>query len=258
MATVNEKMTAIADEIRELSGTTEAMGLDAMASTLNTENANFNTNLTAQDNLIAQIQATVDSLPDVGSSEPNLQSKTITPITSEQIVVPDFGYDGLSQVIVSSIPKSYIQPSGTLKINRNDLYNVENYAFVEVSVGTGGGGDDDDLGTGGDGGYDNPEIGDEDGGGPPGTSTGTFVTSSAAGQIIYVTSYQNKISTVQGALEYFNPLGYYRCHIDNPVMNTPIICLTSGTVDIPSRDGATTLLITSGDGYQIYQYHTNT
>lgn len=53
---VNSKMTALADEIRELSGTEDAMGLDAMASTLNAENTNFISNLSAQDSLIAQIQ----------------------------------------------------------------------------------------------------------------------------------------------------------------------------------------------------------
>lgn len=39
---VNSKMTAIADEIRELSGTTEAMGLDAMASNVSEVNAEVN------------------------------------------------------------------------------------------------------------------------------------------------------------------------------------------------------------------------
>lgn len=36
---VNTKMTAIADEIRELSGTTAAMGLDAMAAHVSDANA---------------------------------------------------------------------------------------------------------------------------------------------------------------------------------------------------------------------------
>lgn len=58
---VNSKMTAIADEIRELSGTTGTMGLDAMASTLNVENTNFASNLTTQDNLISQIQTALQN-----------------------------------------------------------------------------------------------------------------------------------------------------------------------------------------------------
>ena len=56
MSSFNEKMTAIANEVREISGQTEAMGLDSMATTLNAENANFQSNLAAQDNLIEQIQ----------------------------------------------------------------------------------------------------------------------------------------------------------------------------------------------------------
>ena len=48
---VNTKMTAIADEIRELSGTTDTMGLDAMASNVNEANIEVNN----QANLIAQI-----------------------------------------------------------------------------------------------------------------------------------------------------------------------------------------------------------
>lgn len=57
MATVNEKMTALADEVRELSGTTGKMGIDDMTSVLNTESTNFNTNLATQNDLIEQIQA---------------------------------------------------------------------------------------------------------------------------------------------------------------------------------------------------------
>ena len=52
-----ESLVAIADEVRELSGKTEAMGTNAMVDTLRTENSNFNTNLNAQDDLLAQIEA---------------------------------------------------------------------------------------------------------------------------------------------------------------------------------------------------------
>lgn len=52
---VNAKMTALADEVRTLSGTTNPMGIDAMTSALHTENTNFESNLTEQNDLIAQI-----------------------------------------------------------------------------------------------------------------------------------------------------------------------------------------------------------
>lgn len=96
---VNSKMTAIADEIRELAGTTGVMGLDTMANTLHTENNNFNTNLIAQDNLIAQIQTALQNK--ASASESVLQAKTVTPSASSQTVKPDSGYDGLSQVTVN-------------------------------------------------------------------------------------------------------------------------------------------------------------
>ena len=99
MLVQSESLVAIADEVRELSGTTGGMSLDAMASTLNTENTNFTSNLTTQDNLISQIQTALQNK--ASASEPVLQIKTVTPSTSSQNVTADSGYDGLSQVTVA-------------------------------------------------------------------------------------------------------------------------------------------------------------
>lgn len=52
---LNQKMTGLADEVRTLSGATSPLGIDAMTSTLHTENENFETNLTQQNDLIIQI-----------------------------------------------------------------------------------------------------------------------------------------------------------------------------------------------------------
>lgn len=59
--------------------------------------------LTTQDSLIAQIQAAVDSLPEAGGgdSELNLQTKTVTPTASSQTITPDSGYGGLSKVTIN-------------------------------------------------------------------------------------------------------------------------------------------------------------
>lgn len=56
MATVNQKMTALADEIRTLSGTTGTMGLDAMATNVN----QANTEVSEQSTLIEQIAAALE------------------------------------------------------------------------------------------------------------------------------------------------------------------------------------------------------
>ena len=62
------------------------------------------------------------------------QSRTVTPSTSSQTLIPDPGYTGMSQVTVNAIPSSYIVPSGTLSISSNSTYNVKSYASVEVDL----------------------------------------------------------------------------------------------------------------------------
>lgn len=42
--------------------------------------------------------------PNAGDGTPTLQSKTVTPTTSQQSVTPDTGYDGLSSVTVNAMP----------------------------------------------------------------------------------------------------------------------------------------------------------
>lgn len=63
---------------------------------------------------------------------PQLQEKTVT---SNGVVLPDSGYDGMSSVYVDvPIPEGYIIPEGSLSITENGIFNVVNYASAIVNV----------------------------------------------------------------------------------------------------------------------------
>lgn len=134
---VNSKMTALADEIRELSGTTEKIGLDDMT----THVANANTEIDDQTALLEQAIAALEGKTAVGSPAPVLQNKTVTPITSSQTVTPDNGYDGLARVTVNAIPSNYEDVANETEVYTDSLGELESVinSLPEAGGSSGGG-----------------------------------------------------------------------------------------------------------------------
>ena len=63
-----------------------------------------------------------------------LQSKTITPTEDEQVIIPDEGFDGLSDIVVEAIPSEYMIPTGTAQITSNGSTKIAKYEFIDVDV----------------------------------------------------------------------------------------------------------------------------
>lgn len=130
---VNSKMTAIADEVRELVGITSTLSLDAIASNLD----NANIEVEEQDSLIVEIfDALEGKAGGSGDSEIMLQSKTVTPSTSSQIVTADSGYDGLSEVTVSAMPTA-TQATPSISVSSSGLItasSTQNAGYVDAGT----------------------------------------------------------------------------------------------------------------------------
>ena len=109
-----ETLTNIADEIRELSGSTSGMTPNNMITNLDEANDEVIT----QKDLINTIKTALEGKANPSPAEPiNLQSKTVNPTTSKQVVSPDSGYNGLSKVTVNAIPTTTL---ATPNINIGD------------------------------------------------------------------------------------------------------------------------------------------
>ena len=97
MATVNEKMTAIADEIRTLSGTTGTMGLDAMASNV----SDANTEISDQANVMEEILTALEGK--AGGSGVELPALTNEGIASDLLSGKQL-INSQNQVIIGTNP----------------------------------------------------------------------------------------------------------------------------------------------------------
>lgn len=93
---VNEKMTAIANETRFLVGSTDLMGLDDIAQNLNDANAEVD----AQTYLLQQVMDTVNNLPEAGGGGSSVQLEERTFYENGEYS-PSAGYSGFGKVIVA-------------------------------------------------------------------------------------------------------------------------------------------------------------
>ena len=113
---INSKMTALADEIRELSGTTTAKSIDAMTTDVNAAN----TEITEQADLITQITAALENK--ASGSGGGVQGYTVTIQLANALMSPQPFYitatsnnELIEQIIIGSdLPLTLYNVKGVL------------------------------------------------------------------------------------------------------------------------------------------------
>lgn len=89
---------------------------------------------TSEPYLVANLEGAIGSIPE--ASDPTLQSKTVSPDTSQQVVTPDSGYDGLSKVTVNAMPTA-TQATPSISVNSSGLITASaTQSAGYVSAGT--------------------------------------------------------------------------------------------------------------------------
>lgn len=88
--------------------------------------------------VLQAILSTVNALPNAGEGrEPVIEALSVT---ENGAYTAPIGVDGYSPVTVNvPIPDGYIKPSGLFTIRANGIYDIAEYAEVNVEVPTGGG-----------------------------------------------------------------------------------------------------------------------
>lgn len=120
MSTVYEKMTALADEIRTLSGVENDMSLDDMAANVEDANEIVSYQTALLDYAITEIgkKAAGDGS---GSGNAVLETgRTVTPTETKTTYTPSTGYDGFSNFTVNAIPSTYVG-SGVTRLSERTI-----------------------------------------------------------------------------------------------------------------------------------------
>ena len=138
---VNEKMTAIADGVRTLSGESGKMGLDAMSEKIATANVTVD----GQSDLIHQIKVALRGKAagsGEGTKEEQEKSLTVTENGSYEIL-PDEGKVMSKATVNVAVPEPVLAP---LTATENGIYSpedgIDGYSAVVVEVPTGSDGAD--------------------------------------------------------------------------------------------------------------------